>query len=291
MNKNNLNKNLMFFVLPALVFYLIFMVYPIIGGTFYSFTDWGGLGDNYNFIGFKNYIKIFSDEYFLDSIWFTFKYTFFVVILTNVLALFLAMMIEKMNKSKGLFRTIFFLPNMISLVISSFIWVFIFSKILPELAESKNIVMLDVSWLGNPKYSFWAILTVSVWAWVGYLMIIYTASIQGIPQELKESARIDGASSWQVFQSVIIPLIRPAMTICVFIALNWGFKAFEITYALTNGGPGKATETMSMNIYYEAFSNKLSYGYANAKAIMLVVIMLIIAGTQIYTMKKGEVDL
>ena len=290
MRGKHLNRNLMIFVLPALVFYCIFMVGPILGGLYYSFTDWNGLGDNPNFIGLENYIKIFKDQYFLESIGFTFKYTVAVVLILNVLAIALAMLVENRKRSKGFFRTVMFMPNMISLIISSFVWAFIFSKVIPEFAEKYEIGFLNISWLGDPNNSFWAIMIVSAWARVGYIMLIYTAGIQSVPNELKEAARIDGASGWQVFKSVILPLIIPSMTICIFITLNWGFKAFDISYALTNGGPGRATETMALNIYNEAFSDKLRYAYANAKAIILVLVMLVIAGTQVIMMKRKEVE-
>ncbi|MFI3212985.1 MAG: sugar ABC transporter permease [Eubacteriales bacterium] len=291
MKSQHSNKTMISFVLPAFIFYTIFMIIPILGGAYYSITDWDGLSKEFNIIGFSNYMKIFQDEYFVNSIWFTFKYTLGVVLCTNVLAIALALGVDRMKKSKGFFRTIFFMPNMVSLLISSFVWVFIFSKIIPEFATNNNIQFLNRSWLGTSTNSFWAILIVSVWAWVGYLMLIYTAGIQSVPKELVEAGKIDGANGWQAFYNITLPLIRTSVTICTFIALNWGFKAFEVMYALTGGGPGKSTESMAMNIYYEAFSGKLAYAYANAKAMTLVVIMLVVAGTQVVVMKRKEVEL
>lgn len=283
--------SLLLFTAPAFILYTIFLLIPTIGGMYYSFTDWNGLNPDYDFIGLANFTEALrEDPDFMNSLWFTLKYVLFMIFLQNGIALLLAVLIESRTKSKGLFRTIFFMPNMISTIISAFMWTFVFSQVLPQLAERFAITFLNQSWLGDPQYSFYSILTVSLWNGVGYMMIIYLAALQGVPQSLKEAAIIDGASPLQTLRSVVLPMITHAVTICFFLTLNGAFKVFEVVYGLTGGGPGRATQVITMNIYEEAFSNNFRYGYASAKSVILFVIVLIFTLIQITVMKKREVE-
>lgn len=290
-SKSKQNLSLLIFTLPAILVYLIFKLLPAIFGIFYSFTDWNGLNKNFNIIGFNNFKEIFSDVYFWNSIVFTLKYVAVMVIVANVLALLLANLIESLRKTKGFFRTIFYLPNMISMIIGGYMWMFIFTKVLYYFADNYGMKFLDHSWIGNPKWSFVAIIIVSSWAMVGYLMIIYIASLQGIPSQIKESAYLDGAGTWTCFFKIILPMIRHALTICVFWTLNAGFQVFDVIYSLTGGGPGRATQSVSMNIYEEAFKNNIRFGYATAKSTILFIIILVITMIQIKFMKNKELEL
>ncbi|MGQ8873496.1 carbohydrate ABC transporter permease [Paenibacillus sp. TSA_86.1] len=283
--------SLLAFTAPAFVIYAIFLLYPTFSGMFYSLTDWNGLNRDYSFIGLGNFVELFKeDPDFLNSLWFTMKYVIFMLILQNGIALLLAVLIESRTRSKGLFRTLFFMPNMISTIISAFMWTFIFSQVLPQLAEKLAVSFLDQQWLGDPKFSFYSILIVSLWNGVGYMMIIYLAALQGVPKSLKEAAVIDGANAFQVLRNVILPMITHAVTICFFLTLNGAFKVFEVVYGLTGGGPGRATQVITMNIYEEAFSNNFRYGYASAKSVVLFVIVLIFTLIQITVMKRKEVE-
>ncbi|MEK4438469.1 carbohydrate ABC transporter permease [Paenibacillus sp. FSL K6-2862] len=283
--------SLLAFTAPAFVIYAIFLLYPTFSGMFYSLTDWNGLNQDYSFIGLGNFVELFKeDPDFLNSLWFTLKYVVFMLILQNGIALLLAVFIETRTRSKGLFRTLFFMPNMISTIISAFMWTFIFSQVLPQLAEELAFTFLDQQWLGDPKFSFYSILTVSLWNGVGYMMIIYLAALQGVPKSLKEAAVIDGANAFQVLRNVVLPMITHAVTICFFLTLNGAFKVFEVVYGLTGGGPGRATQVITMNIYEEAFSNNFRYGYASAKSVVLFIIVLIFTLIQITVMKKKEVE-
>lgn len=285
-------KNVLFFVLPALVFYLMFVLIPAAGGVWYGMTNWNGLNPNYRFVGLSNYIEALTDDIvFLDSVLFTLKYVFFMVVLQNVLALVLAVLIEGRPRGRVLFRTTLFMPNMISMVIGGFVWLFIFTQVLPELARFPLFSFLDQSWIGNPSWSFYAILIVSLWVGVGYLMVIYIAALQGVPSQLKEAAEIDGASRARAFVTVVLPLILPAVTIGVFLSLNMSFKVFEVVYALTGGGPGRATQVISLNIFEEAFNMSNRYGYASAKATLLFFLVFIITLIQLRVMKKREIEL
>ncbi|CAM4349938.1 sugar ABC transporter permease [Paenibacillus alkaliterrae] len=279
------------FVAPAFVLYAIFLLIPTLGGMFYSFTDWNGLNRSYDFIGFGNFVEALAeDPDFVNSLWFTLKYVLFMIVLQNLFALGLAVFIESRSRSKGFFRTIFFMPNMISTIISAFMWTFVFAQVLPQLAEKTAFAFLDQAWIGDPNVSFFSILTVSLWNGVGYMMIIYLAGLQGVPQSLKEAALIDGATPFQTFRNVTLPMITHAITICFFLTLNGAFKVFEVVYGLTGGGPGRSTQVITMNIYEEAFSNNFRYGYASAKSVILFVIILIFTFIQIRVMKKREVE-
>ncbi|MGN7940812.1 MULTISPECIES: carbohydrate ABC transporter permease [Bacillaceae] len=283
--------SLILFVLPAFVFYLIFLFIPTVGAGIYSFTDWNGLNQSYNFVGISNYIEAFQDDKaFRHSFIFTLKYTIFVFIIQNVVALFLALLIESRRKSKGFFRTIFFMPNMISLIISSFMFSFIFTNVFPELSKQAVFSILDQSWIGDPKVSFYSILIVSLWQGIGYMMVIYMAALQGVPKQLKEAAMIDGANIFQRVTHVILPMIMHAITICSFLTLNGAFKVFDVVYALTQGGPGTSTQVMALNIYEEAFSNNFRFGYANAKAMILFLVVLVITLIQVSVLKRKEVE-
>lgn len=230
---------LLAFTAPALIFYAIFLLIPTISGMYYSFTDWNGLNPNYSFIGLGNFVEsLKEDPDFLNSLWFTLKYVLVMIVLQNVLALALAVLIESRTRTKGFFRTIFFMPNMISTIISAFMWTFVFSSVLPQIAEKTAIAFLGQSWLGDPKVSFFSIIIVSLWNGVGYMMIIYLAALQGVPQSLKEAAIIDGANAFQTLRSVTMPMITHAITICFFLTLNGAFKVYEVVYGLTGGGRG-----------------------------------------------------
>jgi len=283
-------KNLALFLTPALIFYVLFMVIPVVLGLSYSFTDWNGMNPNFKFVGLDNFIEaITKDKNFLNSIGFTIKYVVVMVVLSNVLALFLAVLIDSRIKTQNLFRTLYFIPNMISFIIGAYIWQFIFKKVLKELAKLPLLDFLSQPWLGNPKFSFWAIVMMSLWTSVGYLLVIYIAALQGVPTEIKEAARVDGAKGFQVFRYVTLPMIMHAVTINLFLMLNNSFKAFDQIYGLTGGGPGRTTQVMSLNIYSEAFSNYFRFGYANAKAIILFLFVLVVTLVQLKLTGNKEV--
>lgn len=283
-------KLLVLFVFPALIFYSLFVIIPAITGIGYSFTNWTGLNPNFQFVGLKNYIDALTkDKNFLNSVMFTIKYVVVMVVTSNLIALSLAVLIDSKTKSSNFFRTVFFMPNMISFIIGAYIWQFIFKRVIGELAILPGLSFLSQSWLGDPKFSFWAIIMMSLWTSVGYIMVIYIAALQGVPNELKEAARVDGATAFQVIRKVTFPMIMHAVTINVFLVLNGSFKAFDQIYGLTGGGPGRTTQVMSMNVYEEAFSSYFRYGYANAKAIILFLFILIITLIQLKITSSREV--
>ena len=289
--KKQANISLLIFCAPALIVYVLFKLFPAISGIFYAMTDWNGLNKNYNFVFLENFITVAHDKYFWDSVFFTLKYVAVMVVVVNLVALTLAVAIESRRRGKGIYRTVFYMPNMISMVIGGYMWMFIFTKVLFYLADNYGMTFLDHSWIGDPQYAFVAIIIVSCWGAVGYLMIIYMAGLQGVSEELREAAFLDGASSWQCFWRIVFPLIRPAMTICIFWTLNSSFQVFDVIYTLTGGGPGRATQSVALNIYEEAFRGNIRYGYATAKSTVLFFIILAVTAVQLRVMKKREEEL
>ena len=286
------NRSLLLFTLPALIVYALFKLYPAFSGIFYAMTDWNGINKTWSFIGLANFARVLKDEYFWQSILFTFKYVAVMVVVANVIALTLAVAIETRRHARGVFRTVFYMPNMISMVIGGYMWMFIFTKVLYYLADNYNgFSFLDHMWIGDPKYSFVAIIIVAAWGAVGYLMIIYMAALQGVPGSMKEAAVLDGANAWQRFWQVEFPMIRHAVTICVFWTLNSAFQVFDVIYTLTGGGPGRATQSAALNIYEEAFRGNIQYGYATAKSTVLFIIVLVITAIQLTVMKRREEEL
>ena len=284
--------SLLAFCAPALSFYLIFLFYPLISAFYYSATNWNGVFRTYSMVGFNNYIEAFTkDARFHNSLFYTLRYVIAIVILENVLGLSVALLVESRARSKGLFRTLFFMPNIMSAYISSLMWLFIFTKVFPQIAERTILTFLDQSWIGNKDTAFISILLVALWHGTGYLMMIYIAAIQSMPAELIEASVIDGAGAFQRFRHVIFPLLMPAVTVCLFLTLNGSFKIFDTVFSLTKGGPGYSTEVIALNIYREGFANNMRFGYATAKSIILFFIILVITIFQVTATKRREVEL
>lgn len=290
-NKKKQNLSLLLFCLPALIVYVVFKFYPAVTGLFFSMTNWNGLNKEYDFIGFANFQELLSDYYFWDSVKFTVKYVLVLLVVANVLALALAVAVESVRKGKGFFRTLFCLPNMISMIISGYMWRFIFYKVLYYMADNWGWTFLDKSWVGDTKYAFLSIIIVASWGCIGYLMIIYMAGLQNVPSDYKEAAALDGANAWQKFWKITFPLLGSSLTVCLFWTLNSAFQVFDIIYSLTGGGPGRATQSVAVNIYEEAFRGNIRYGYATAKSMVLFIIILVITAIQLKVMKEREEEL
>lgn len=264
------------FVGPAVFFFVIIVLLPVLLGWYYAFTEWNGVSSSAEWIGFDNFRTIFAggDTPALRSLWFTARFTFVTVCVGNVLAFLLALALTQPLRGRGLLRAVFILPNVMGGIILGFVWRFIFVRVFPSVGELTGISFFAMNWLGDPVTGFWGSVIVFVWKTTGYLMLVYLASIVSIDENLIEAAKIDGASALQRLFRLTIPLIAPGFTVCLFLSLSWAFKIFDIIFALTQGGPFRSTESLAVNIYFEAFTYN-NYGLGSAKA----VIFLLIVGT------------
>lgn len=279
------------FLGPCLLFFLTIVVTPFFLGFYYSSTDWNGLDlDKAVWTGAANWKRIFmNDDKFWESLVFTLRFTVISVVAANVLALALAFILMTTLKTKKLLRTIFFMPNVIGGILLGYIWQFIFTKGFATIGELTGISFFQLPWLGTPSTGFWGLVIVFVWQTAGYMMVIYIAGLAGIPKDLIEAARIDGARAPQLFKSVYIPLIMPAITICLFLTTSNAFKMFDLNLSLTKGGPGTSTQSLAYNIYAEALINN-RYGLGTAKALLFFAAVSLITVTQVWLTKRKEVS-
>ena len=277
------------FVVPPMLIWALVVIIPLVYGLYLTLTDWNGLSNNYNIIGFKNYVDVFSDSTFVDSLLKTFIYVFFVVVLSNVLGIILALLLTAGIRMQSIFRTCFFASNMIGGIVMGYIWNYIFSFAMTKIGEMTKIGILETSWLTNPVMAMVALIIVTVWQLSGYLMVIYVAGFSNIPSEVLEAARIDGTNSWQLFRMIKLPMIMSSVTICTFMAISKAFMSFDVNLSLTGGGPFKSTELLALKIYQTAFSN-FEYGKGQAEAVVLFIIVAIISNIQVSISKKKEVN-
>lgn len=292
MTNKKLKQSLIFwaFVGPAFLAFSLIVLYPFLSGVYYAFTSWNGVSGEINWVGLDNFKTLFTtDKQFLNSFWITTKYTIAAITITNLVGFSLALLVTQPLKTRNILRTVFFIPNLIGGLLLGFIWQFIFVKGFVSIGELTGWHFFQLPWLGDANTAFWGIVIVSVWQGAGYIMIIYIAALQNVPQELIEAARIDGAGFWQILRHVIFPLIAPAFTICLFLTISWSYKIFDVNLSLTNGGPFKSTEMLALNIYTEAFVNN-RYGLGEAKALIFFLIVAIITTLQVYFTKKREVE-
>jgi len=289
-NKKNIGWYLIF-TLPLLIIFTIIVVIPFVIGIYYAFFEWDGINANPKiFVGMENFLTLFSDERFLRSTWLTILFTVLSVISVNVVGLAFALLVTSKLKLANLARTMFFMPYLIGGLILGYIWQFVFLDVFTFLGEALGLESFFFNWLLNEDFALFALVFVFTWQMAGYVMIVYIAGIQGIPGELIEASKVDGASKWQRLMRITFPLLMPAFTISLFLTLSYGFKIYDVNLSLTGGGPANATELFAMNIYNEIFGYG-NYGYGQAKAILFFVIIAAITLTQVYLTKKREVDM
>ena len=272
------------FALPTAIAFFIFFVAPFVIGVYLSFCKFTTITDA-QVVGFENYMKIFTDETvfqpFLHSLWYTALFAITSVILINVLAFAVALLLTKGFKGTNLFRTVFFMPNLIGGIVLGYIWQLIFNGVL-------NKYSLTLTY--HEKYGFWGLIILLLWQQVGYMMVIYIAGIQNVPGDLIEAAKIDGASKWETLKSVTIPMVMPSITICTFLTLTNGFKLFDQNLALTNGEPMRLSEMLAMNIY-NTFYDRTGYeGVGQAEAVIFFILVAIISMIQLSATRSKEVQ-
>ena len=269
---------------------MLIIAVPFLLSIYYGFTSWNGVNSTVTWVGFENYKQVFlEDEGFRNSFGFTARYTVAAVVLTNLVGFALALLVTQKLRTSNVLRTIFFLPNVIGGLLLGFIWSFIFVKGFAAVGDLTNIGFFELPWLGTAGTAFWGIVIVTIWQYAGYLMVIYIAALMNVPSELMEAARIDGATRLQLLRTIIVPMIMPAVTVCLFLTISWSFKVFDLNLSLTKGGPFGSTESVALNIYQEAFRNN-RYGIGTAKALIFFVVVAIITTLQVYFTKKREVE-
>lgn len=288
-NRVDRTKNFCAFALPAVFIFATVVIVPFIYGMYLTFTDWNGVTDVKNLVGFANYMELFRDAGFWNSMLLTLKYVFCSVLLVNLVAFLFAYMLTSGMKGQNFFRTGFFTPNLIGGVVLGFIWQFVFSRILVNIGDSTGWGIFSTSWLSDPNKAFWSLVVVTVWQLSGYMMLIYVAGFTGMSEDVLEAASIDGATGFQRLKSIVMPLMVPSFVICLFLTLSRAFMVYDVNLTLTGGEPYGSTRLVAMHVYEKAFTAR-QYGVGQAEAVFLFLVVAVISGLQVYIGKKKEVE-
>ena len=281
MNKS-IKKYFPLFALPTLVAFTIGFIIPFAMGIYLSFCKFTTVTDA-KFVGLSNYTKIFGDETFVHSLWYTALFTIVSVLAINFFAFVIAMLLTKGIRGTNAFRTIFFMPNLIGGIVLGYIWQLIFNGILAN--YSRTLVY-------NEKYGFWGMIILMCWQQIGYMMIIYVAGLQSVPGDLIEAAKIDGASDREILFKIKLPMVMPSITICTFLTLTNSFKLFDQNVALTAGEPANASEMLALNIYNTFYGRSGAQwkGIGQAKAVVFFLIVVVISLAQLHFTRSKEVQ-
>ena len=268
------------FVLPTLIAFSFAFIIPFVMGVYLSFCKFKTI-TNAQFVGLDNYIKIFADKDFVNAFGFTLKFSVVSIVTINVFAFILALALTRKIKGTNLFRTVFFMPNLIGGIILGYIW-----------QQMINAVLLkyETTLVANPTYGFWGLIILMNWQMIGYMMIIYVAGLQNVPTYLIEAAEIDGATSLQTLFKVKIPMVMPSITICLFLTVSNSFKLFDQNLALTAGAPSKKTAMLALDIYNTFYGRSGFEGVGQAKAVLFFIVVAVIALGQLVLTRRKEVE-
>ena len=268
------------FVLPTLIAFSFAFIIPFVMGVYLSFCKFKTI-TNAQFVGLENYIKIFADKDFVNAFGFTLKFSVVSIVTINVFAFILALALTRKIKGTNLFRTVFFMPNLIGGIILGYIW-----------QQMINAVLLkyETTLVANPTYGFWGLIILMNWQMIGYMMIIYVAGLQNVPTDLIEAAEIDGATSLQTLFKVKIPMVMPSITICLFLTVSNSFKLFDQNLALTAGAPSKKTAMLALDIYNTFYGRSGFEGVGQAKAVLFFIVVAVIALGQLVLTRTKEVE-
>ena len=268
------------FVLPTLIAFSFAFIIPFVMGVYLSFCKFKTI-TNAQFVGLDNYIKIFADKDFVNAFGFTLKFSVVSIVTINVFAFILALALTRKIKGTNLFRTVFFMPNLIGGIILGYIW-----------QQMINAVLLkyETTLVANPTYGFWGLIILMNWQMIGYMMIIYVAGLQNVPTDLIEAAEIDGATSLQTLFKVKIPMVMPSITICLFLTVSNSFKLFDQNLALTAGAPSKKTAMLALDIYNTFYGRSGFEGVGQAKAVLFFIVVAVIALGQLGLTRRKEVE-
>jgi raffinose/stachyose/melibiose transport system permease protein len=287
---STISRGILWFTVPALVFYGFAVVVPTIRGGFLAFTNWDGLSQTYDFVGFDNFVRIFTSSSSLEALKMTLIFAVAITIFQNGIGLLLALGVNTGLKSRNVLRVILFAPVVITPVVVAYLWKFLLTPegAINSLLGAIGLDALKQSWLGDPTWAAVSVVLVVVWQHAGYSMVIYIAGLQAVPQELLEAAAVDGAGPWRRFWSVTWPLLAPATTINIMLTIIGGLKMFTEVFVLTGGGPGGATETLSTLLYKSAFQFN-EFGYGIALALVLAVVVAVFSVAQ-YRLSNRKAD-
>lgn len=268
------------FLLPTLIAFSFAFIIPFVMGVYLSFCKFKTI-TNAQFVGLYNYIKIFADKDFVNAFGFTLKFSVVSIVTINVFAFILALALTRKIKGTNLFRTVFFMPNLIGGIILGYIW-----------QQMINAVLLkyETTLVANPTYGFWGLIILMNWQMIGYMMIIYVAGLQNVPTDLIEAAEIDGATSLQTLFKVKIPMVMPSITICLFLTVSNSFKLFDQNLALTAGAPSKKTAMLALDIYNTFYGRSGFEGVGQAKAVLFFIVVAVIALGQLVLTRRKEVE-
>ena len=277
--RSSLKKYFPIFILPTFIAFTISFLIPFLMGLYLSFTEFTTVSDA-SWVGLQNYTAAISQNNdFVRALWFTVKFTAVSVLSVNLIAFLFALMLTRAIKGRNLFRTVFFMPNLIGGIVLGYIWQLIINGVLSGAG-------VDITY--SARYGFWGLVILTNWQLIGYMMIIYIAAIQNIPQEMQEVASIDGASYLQSLRHITVPLIMPSVTICTFLTLTNSFKMFDQNYALTAGAPGKSTSMLALDIFNTFYGGVGSEGVGQAKAVLFFIIVGVIAFAQLKITSRKE---
>jgi raffinose/stachyose/melibiose transport system permease protein len=284
--KSRISRTFYLMVLPAFLLFFVFHTIPVIQGIYYSFTDSPGYGPARG-VGFRNYIALFTDGRVLHAYWFTFLIAAVSTVLVNIVSLAIAVGLNGKIKFKTALRGIYFIPNVLAILVVGYIFNYLFSNSLPALGEQLGIDALSTSLLTDAKTAWIGIVILAVWQAAAFNIIIYIAGLQTVPVELYEAASIDGASAWRQFRSVTFPMIAGFFTINMVLSLKSFLQIFDHIVALTGGGPGTETESVSVLIYKGGFQGG-EYGYQSANSVVFFVIIMVLSITQLRVLQRRE---
>ncbi|MFC3690259.1 carbohydrate ABC transporter permease [Aquipuribacter hungaricus] len=276
-------------VLPAFVLFFVFHTVPVLQGIFYSFTDSPGYGE-WNWVGLSNYVALLSDARIGSAYLFTLQFAFVTTILVNALALGLAVGLNGKIKFKNTLRGVYFIPNILAILVVGYVFNYLFSSSIPAIARALGAEgRLSTSILADPQLAWIGIVILAVWQATAFNIIIYLAGLQTVPGELYEAASLDGAGRWRQFRSITFPLIAGFFTINMVLSLKSFLQVFDHIVAMTNGGPGTATESVGLVIYRGGFQGG-EYGYQIANAVIFMIVIIVFAIVQLRVLQRNEVS-
>ncbi len=286
--EKKMSRQYFILVLPGFIIFTIGLILPLFLAIRYSLTTWDGMSPEKPFVGFQNYIDLWKDPDFRNAWWFTIRFTIWNTIIQNIGALLLAVILDAGIRAKKIYRAVFFIPCLISALVVGFVWMKMFSNVLPAL---NDILGTEFNFLlfGQKETVLAGLLIANNWQWIGYWMLIYLAGLQSVPADLYEAAKVDGAGAIKRFFNITIPMLAPAITICVVGITTGSLKVYDLLVSSTRGGPGRASTSVIYQTYTTAINGR-QYGYGSAMSVTLVVVLLLVALIQVKGLKKKEVQ-